>query len=534
MFDNLLLPLGISLILYGIYKWITLNNDYFEKRGIQHMKPTFALGNTGAFFMRQYRSSDFMQNLYRQFPDKKIFGMFDFRKPMYFIRDPEIIKRLAVKDFDHFENHRSFIDEDADLLFGNSLFMLKGEKWRDMRATLSPAFTGSKMRQMFELVVENSSDMVQHFQRKAKSSAIGGVDVEMKDLFSRYTNDVIASAAFGCKVNSFQDESNDFYLNGKKILNFNSPKAALKLIGLRLLPRFMKMLDINLTDSALTKFFRKMVVDNMSTREKEGIFRPDMINILMNVRKGNTLDNADKDEKQSGEGFATVEESHIGTKQVKRQWTDDELVAQCFLFFAAGFDTSSTLLSFVAHELAVNPDVQQRLYEEVCEVEKTLNGKPLPYDVLQKMKYIDCVISETLRYWPPAPMTDRLCVKDYEYDDGVTKFKFEKGLAFWIPIYPLHHDEKYFPNPEKFDPERFNDDNKDSIKPGTFLPFGIGPRNCIGSRFALMEVKSVIYHLLLHFKFEPNENSQIPINLSKQPFGMTSEKGVNLRLAMRK
>lgn len=218
---------------------------------------------------------------------------------------------------------------------GNSLFMLKGEKWRDMRATLSPAFTGSKMRQMFELVVENSSDMIDHFKQKAKSTK-NGVDVEMKDLFSRYTNDVIASAAFGCKVNSFRDEENEFYLNGKKILNFNSPKAALKLICLRVLPGLMKMMDINLTDSALTRFFRKMVMNNISTRETEGIFRPDMINILMNVKKGNSLANTEKDDKQSNDGFATVEESHIGTKQVKRQWTDDELVAQCFLFFAAG------------------------------------------------------------------------------------------------------------------------------------------------------------------------------------------------------
>lgn len=368
--------------------------------------------------------------------------------------------------------------------------MLKGEKWRDMRATLSPAFTGAKMRQMFELVIENSSEMVDFFRQKAKQSG-DGVDVEMKDLFSRYTNDVIASAAFGYKINSFEDEENDFYVNGKKILRFNSAKAALKLLGLRLLPGLMKMFDINLTDSALTRFFRKMVLNNIATREKNGIFRPDMINILMNVKKGNALANTEKDEKQSDDGFATVEESHIGTKQVKRVWTDDELAAQCFIFFAAGFDTSSTLLSFVAHELAANQDIQQRLYEEVCEVEKMLAGKPLSYDVLQKMRYIDMVVSETLRHWPPAPVTDRVCVKDYEYNDGDTKFTFEKGIAFWIPIYAFHHDEKYFPNPSKFQPERFSDENKDSILPGTYLPFGIGPRNCIVSVIVLKEFEQI-------------------------------------------
>lgn len=97
------------------------------------------------------------------------------------------------------------------------------------------------------------------------------------------------------------------------------------------------------------------------------------------------------------------------------------------------------------------------------------------------MKYLHQVISEGLRKWPIGVVTERVCVKEYEcqYGDDA-KFLFEKGVPIWIPIYGLHRDPKYYPDPQKFDPERFSDENKSSIVPGTYLPFGIGPRNCIG------------------------------------------------------
>lgn len=105
-------------------------------------------------------------------------------------------------------------------------------------------------------------------------------------------------------------------------------------------------------------------------------------------------------------------------------------MAQCFLFFVAGFDTTSITLSFLGYELTTNPDVQQKAYEEIAEMNRQLNGRPIDYDNLQKMHYMDMVISETLRMWPPAGVTDRICVKDYEYNDGTMKFTFKKDNFF--------------------------------------------------------------------------------------------------------
>lgn len=160
-------------------------------------------------------------------------------------------------------------------------------------------------------------------------------------------------------------------------------------------------------------------------------------------------------------------------------WTDDDLVAQCVIFFLAGFDASSITMAFMTHELAVNPFIQQKLYEEVCAVQKELNGQELDYTAINNMQYMDMVVSETLRRWTPSPMTERLASRPYilEASDG-TKVHLKAGEGVWLPIYAIHMDEKYYPNPEIFDPERFNDKNKQNIRQGTYLPFGIGPSEC--------------------------------------------------------
>jgi cytochrome P450 family 9 len=260
-----------------------------------------------------------------------------------------------------------------------------------------------------------------------------------------------------------------------------------------------------------------------------------LIQLLLQLKKGQSIQSADDitQPTMADTGFAIVEESEIGKRTDKRQWNDEELMAQCFVFFLAGFETASTLLSFTAYELALNTDVQEMLFNEVKATNSELDGKNLTYEALQKMKYLDMVISEALRKWPNSPFIDRLCVKNYKLKYGQYDFIIEKGKFCWIPIYALHFDEQYFPNPQKFDPERFSDDNKKKINTGAYLPFGIGPRNCIGSRFALMESKAVIYYMILNFHFEITAKTQMPLKITKGMAGFGAENGIHLRLRPR-
>lgn len=137
------------------------------------------------------------------------------------IKGPELIKKITIKDFDHFVNHRKFVDAEEDPFFSQNLFSITDEKWRNMRATLSPSFTSSKMKFMFGLIDECAKEFVDYFKNK-KSKVL---ELEMRDTLRRFTNDVIASAAYGIKIHSLEDKKNDFFLMGEEATNFGGLRS---------------------------------------------------------------------------------------------------------------------------------------------------------------------------------------------------------------------------------------------------------------------------------------------------------------------
>lgn len=205
-----------------------------------------------------------------------------------------------------------------------------------MRATLSPAFTGSKMRQMFDFV----RDVGQQTATTMKDEIKAGTDnkFEFKALAMKFTVDVIATCAFGIEVNSFKNPENDFYKLASKLQTVSFSKQLIKFFGFMIAPKLMKIMNIHLIDENINDFFRQATVETMRIREEKGIVRHDMIHLLMQAKKGQLVHNNNVEEK-TADGFATVEESHIGKAEVKTAWDDDDLAAQCLLFFLAGFDT---------------------------------------------------------------------------------------------------------------------------------------------------------------------------------------------------
>ncbi|EAT38394.1 AAEL009699-PA [Aedes aegypti] len=135
---------------------------------------------------------------------------------------------------------------------------------------------------------------------------------------------------------------------------------------MRAMPTLAEKLGVDLLDAEAAKYFKGMILENMKQRKAHGIIRNDMIHMLMEVRKEALKHEMDEQDTKDA-GFATVEESQVGKSTHSRIWKDNELVAQCFIFFVAGFDTVSTGLTFLAYELALNPEIQQRLYEEIME-----------------------------------------------------------------------------------------------------------------------------------------------------------------------
>ena len=157
--------------------------------------------------------------------------------------------------------------------------------------------------------------------------------------------------------------------------------------------------------------------------------------------------------------------------------TDAEILSQALIFLLAGYDTVFNALSFITYCLATNPQQQETLCEEIDTVLEKHDGE-INYESVNEMKFMEMVIDETLRLYPATLRLDREATSDYEYDN----MKIKKGSLIAIPIYPLHYDPNTYPDPEKFDPYRFSDENKKTRDSTTNLSFGIGPRNCIGKQ----------------------------------------------------
>ncbi|GAB1290356.1 Cytochrome P450 3A13 [Apodemus speciosus] len=215
-----------------------------------------------------------------------------------------------------------------------------------------------------------------------------------------------------------------------------------------------------------------------------------------------------------------------GDRESHQGLSDLEIVAQSIFFIFAGYETTSSTLSFALYLLATHPDVQKKLQDEI---EAALPNKaPVTYDALVQIEYMDLVVNETLRLYPVGGRLERVCKKDIEIN-GVF---IPKGTVVMIPTFALHKDPKRWPEPEEFCPERFSKKNQDSIKPYTYLPFGKGPRNCIGMRFALMNMKVALVRVLQNFSFQPCKETQIPLKLRKKGF-FQPEKPIVLRAISR-
>ncbi|GLH10348.1 AGAP012296-PA-like protein [Gryllus bimaculatus] len=441
--DWLLLAAGFLLVFYIAGTW---NYDYFQRRGIPSTKPRFPFFGDFVAVMTGFRAfTDAIQDFYDKGKGHGVFGVFEITRPILWIRDPELLKVVGVKEFDNFMNHRSFASEKTDPIFGKNLFNLKDQTWRDMRATLSPAFTTSKIKAMLPLMSQCADQFSQYLREKYVSSKEGSMTkplvFDLKDLFTRLTNDIIATTAFGVSCDSLKNPNNEFYTRGKTLTTFSKFRSFV-LFAFLAIPKLM---------------------------EKRGIIRPDVLQLLMQARQGQL--------KAEKEDSAEAENLGVSGKIL----SDDDISAQAIIFFFGGFETVATALCFTTVVLSHHPEIQKKLRVEIDEVMKTTGGTPT-YEAIQGMKYLDAVISEVLRLYPPAPSTDRICQNDVVLPAGENSnaITIPKGTIVQAPIVGFHTDPQYWDEPLKFDPERFSDENKHKIKPFTYMPFGMGPRICIG------------------------------------------------------
>lgn len=182
----------------------------------------------------------------------RYYGLHFFGQQFLVIQDLELIKQIAIKDFDHFVDHSDTYPAEVDILWDKNLFSMKGQRWREMRATLSPAFTSNKMRSMFVLMSDCSKDVVDYLVKNSKGEQL---EIDVKDFFSRYANDVIATSSFGIKCDSLNEPNNEFHSMGKRLTNLTGWRNNMKFILTAVAPKLLKVINhCSLSKTKLHKF----------------------------------------------------------------------------------------------------------------------------------------------------------------------------------------------------------------------------------------------------------------------------------------
>ncbi|XP_058130760.1 probable cytochrome P450 6a14 [Anopheles ziemanni] len=414
--------------------------------------------------------------------------------------DPEVIRAILVKDFSVFHDRGQFADPEADPLSG-TLFALEGKAWRTLRQKLTPTFTSGKMKQMFGTILEVAERLGMHVDEHVHEGRM-----EMKDILVRFTTDVIGTCAFGIECNTLKDPNSDFLKYGGMVFK-QKMSTMIKIIFILLARGLSKRIGVKITDAGVERFFMNLVRETVEYREKNNVQRNDFLNLLIQIKNKGSL--------------SEQNEGHVG-KGEEIGMTMNELTAQVFIFFLAGFETSSTTMNFCLYELAKHPDIQDRLREEINKAIAANDGQ-LTYDVTMGIEYLDNVINETMRKYPPLETITRTPERDYTIPG--TTHVIPKGTMVQIPIYALHHDPDYFPEPDRFDPDRFKPEVVSQRPPYVYMPFGEGPRICIGLRFGMMQAKLGLITLLRQFRFTPTEDTPDRITFEPKVFFLTPNKG---------
>ena len=320
--------------------------------------------------------------------------------------------------------------------------------------------------------------------------------VDMLDWFSKLTLEVILSTAFGVDAGIQLGEDTEILEKAKAL--FQTPTLVRQLARLPFGKSLLKLM------SALSgnkpQYFQGVAKEIIKSRRQQGLTgRKDLLHLMMVANEETTV-----------EGISKL--------------SDEEIVSQSVLFLLAGYETSSNTLSFTLYHLALNPDVQDKLRKEIIQAMESNAKKPL-YEVVQSIEYLDCVIMEAQRLYPATVQVNRECREDYDLN-GI---HIPAGTEIVIPLYALHHDPDAWQDPEKFDPERFRGPAKDARHAFQFLPFGAGPRNCIGMRFALMEIKIALIRILTKYKFVQSPETQVPLVIQSGA-SLSAKYGVRVRV----
>lgn len=356
-----------------IYFYIKYLYSYWQRRGVKSLKPSFPFGNFSKGYLHKQSLGQVCEEIYNS-TDEPFIGVYSVFRPVLIVCDPKLIQSILVTDFQHFADRGVYSDEKNDPLSAN-LFTITSDKWKELRAKLSPAFTSGRLKEMFSTIVNCGTPLKNVIKTAAKNQK----EIDAREIISKFTTTIIASVAFGLDIDCFKNQDEPFRKYGRNFFAAtfkNGIRTMLRFVA----PKLMKSMKIRFVDKDFEDFMTSTVKENIELREEHNIVRKDFFQLLIQLRNGK-LSELDSQ-------WETIISKDENTKKLSLQ----EMAANAFVFFVAGFETSATTMSFCLYEVAKNQEIQRKIQEEIDSVLSEHNGQ-ITFDSINEMRYLESCIS---------------------------------------------------------------------------------------------------------------------------------------------
>lgn len=384
-------------------------------------------------------------------------------------RDNEIAQHILQKNQKNYYKSK-FQSVYLSKYLGYGLLTVDGDFWLKQRRLIQPAFHKQKMNQL----VENMNQTI----FSELDSLVEGESVDLFPVMSQLAFNVVAKSLFELSIS--EEKLNRIKFIIEEVQNFlikeiRLPHKAWWFSATGQVKKHLKLAQEN-------NLIIKEIIEERTASKKEV---NDLLNMLLETRYEDT-----------GKGMSI-----------------QQLIDEIKILFIAGHETTANALTFTLHLLGQYPEVQEKVFREIIEIESATNDL---VDQLQKMTYLNAVLNESMRLYPPAWITDRQNVED----DNIGEFSIKKGTLIGVSFYELHRNPKYWENPNEFIPERFlGDQKKQSMQ--YFYPFGAGPRMCIGAGFAIYEMCLTLFYIVKKYVIKSTK-TEIQFNplITLKPVGV--------------
>lgn len=463
------------ILLIALYFYATKNHDYWAKRKVKHCSPIPLFGNHFRNMFGIRSIIEISTELYYKYPEEKVVGYYRGTTPELIIRDLDIARSILNIDFAYFYLRGLGRDPKIEPLQGN-LFHSDGDLWKLLRQRLTPAFTTAKLKSMFPLIVKCTRKL----QVVGEEMAAKG-ECDVRELMARFTTEFIGACGLGIELDTINNENSRFRELGKMI--FTRSRKANVLIGIsELFPEIKN--SVHITDRKLEEELYQIVKTICEQRNYKPSVRNDFIDLLLELQNKGVI-KGDSVEHRKADGTPISVEIEMDFQC---------LVAQVFVFFAAGFETSSSATSYTLHQLSFYPEIQKNVQKEIDEVLAKYNNE-ICFNSVSEMTLLGYAFKEAMRLFPSLGVLHRVCAKRYTIPDlGIT---IDPGVKIQIPLQAIQNDERYFENPTEFNPMRFADTTKERHS-FAYLPFGSGPRACIGKYWIICLIRYLLMLFYVH------------------------------------